>query len=60
MALLNYPILMAADIFLYDADLIIVGQDQEQHCELATNIARKFNNFYQKSFLKLPKFTIPH
>jgi tryptophanyl-tRNA synthetase len=46
LALFSYPVLMAADIFLYDADLIIVGQDQQQHYELATDIFRKFNNFY--------------
>src|SRR6185369_5930734 len=60
LALLAYPVLMAADIFLYDADLIIVGQDQTQHLELATDIAQKFNNFYDKKLLKVPQFTIPH
>src|SRR5947209_876954 len=59
LALLAYPVLMAADIFLYDADLIIVGQDQTQHLELASNIAHKFNNFYGKKLLKVPQFTIP-
>lgn len=59
-ALLNYPILMAADIFLYDADLVIVGQDQKQHLELTEHLSQKFNAFYQKKLLKLPKFTIPH
>jgi len=59
LALLSYPVLMAADIFLYDADLVIVGQDQRQHCELTADIARKFNNFYQTDLLKLPQFTIP-
>ncbi|RHZ36394.1 tryptophan--tRNA ligase [endosymbiont GvMRE of Glomus versiforme] len=61
LALFSYPVLMAADIFLYDADLIIVGQDQQQHYELATDIFRKFNNFHQASkqgiaLLKLPIF----
>ena len=60
LALLTYPVLQAADIFLYDADLIIVGQDQQQHTELAQHIAQKFNNFYAKKLLKLPQFTIPH
>ncbi|MDR1670222.1 MAG: tryptophan--tRNA ligase [Spiroplasmataceae bacterium] len=59
LAILSYPVLMAADIFLYDVDLIIVGQDQKQHLELATNIAQKFNNFYEKDLLKIPQFTIP-
>jgi tryptophanyl-tRNA synthetase len=59
LALLGYPVLMAADIFLFDADLIIVGQDQKQHLELATGIAQKFNNFYETNLLKVPQFTIP-
>jgi tryptophanyl-tRNA synthetase len=59
LALLSYPVLMAADIFLYDADLVIVGQDQTQHLELAVDIARKFNNFYGKNLLKVPQFSIP-
>jgi tryptophanyl-tRNA synthetase len=59
LALLSYPVLQAADIFLYDADLVIVGQDQKQHLELATDIAQKFNNFYDKKLLKVPQFTIP-
>ena len=58
-ALLAYPVLMAADIFLYEADLVIVGQDQQQHCELTAAIFRKFNSFYQAGLLKLPQFTIP-
>nr|CAG8660832.1 10043_t:CDS:1 [Entrophospora candida] len=60
LSLLTYPVLQAADIFLYDADLIIVGQDQQQHTELAQHIAQKFNNFYDKKLLKLPQFTIPY
>ncbi|CAI2171410.1 8195_t:CDS:2 [Funneliformis geosporum] len=60
LALLAYPVLQAADIFLYDSDLIIVGQDQKQHLELATDIAQKFNNFYEKELLKIPEFTIPN
>ncbi|WNE40049.1 MAG: Tryptophan--tRNA ligase [Mycoplasmataceae bacterium] len=59
LALLGYPVLMAADIFLFDADLIIVGQDQKQHLELATGIAQKFDNFYETNLLKVPQFTIP-
>ena len=60
LALLSYPVLMAADIFLYDADLVIVGQDQKQHLELTSNIAQKFNNFYEKKLLKTPEFSIPN
>ncbi|CAI2168943.1 2365_t:CDS:1 [Funneliformis geosporum] len=62
LALLSYPVLMAADIFLYteqEKDLVIVGQDQKQHLELATDLANKFNNFYGKELLKLPKSVIP-
>ncbi|KLL02283.1 MAG: tryptophanyl-tRNA synthetase [Mycoplasmataceae bacterium RC_NB112A] len=59
LALLAYPVLMAADILLYDADLIIVGQDQKQHTELSQHIAQKFNNFYGKKLFQVPKFEIP-
>ena len=48
--LLNYPILMASDILLYDADIVPVGKDQTQHVELTRNIAQKFNNKYGKTF----------
>ncbi|RIA93346.1 Aminoacyl-tRNA synthetase, partial [Glomus cerebriforme] len=59
LALLTYPVLMAADILLYDSDLVIVGQDQQQHLELTRDLASKFNNFYEKDLLKIPQFTIP-
>ena len=59
LALLSYPVLQAADIFLYEVDLVTVGQDQEQHLELAKKIAENFNNFYGKKLLKLPAFDIP-
>ena len=48
--LLNYPILMASDILLYDANIVPVGKDQTQHVELTRNIAQKFNNKYGKTF----------
>lgn len=51
--LLNYPVLMAADILLYNADLVPVGKDQKQHIELARDVANRFNNLYS------PTFTIP-
>lgn len=51
--LFNYPVLMAADILLYNADLVPVGKDQMQHLELARDIATRFNNTYS------PTFTIP-
>nr|CAG8507125.1 8350_t:CDS:2 [Entrophospora candida] len=59
LALLSYPVLMAADILLYNADLVIVGQDQKQHLELTEGLANKFNNFYGRELLKIPKFDIP-
>lgn len=46
--LFTYPVLMAADILLYDANLIPVGKDQKQHIEIARDIAQKFNNRYGK------------
>ena len=52
--LLNYPVLMAADILLYDADIVPVGEDQRQHLELARELARRFNDLYGKTF-KVPE-----
>lgn len=49
-----YPVLMAADILLYDTDLVPVGKDQKQHVEYARDIAEKFNFHYGEAF-KLPK-----
>ena len=51
--LFTYPALMAADILLYQADFVPVGQDQKQHCELTRDIAIRFNNIYG------PTFTVP-
>ncbi|MDE1941436.1 MAG: tryptophan--tRNA ligase [Patescibacteria group bacterium] len=50
----NYPVLMAADILLYDTDAVPVGQDQKQHIEYARDIAQKFNNAFGQTF-KLPE-----
>jgi len=50
MALLNYPVLMAADILVYKAGHVPVGIDQEPHLEIAREIARKFNHQYQSDF----------
>ena len=51
-----YPVLMAADILLYDASHVPVGEDQKQHLELSRDIAQKFNNeFNVKDFLKAPE-----
>jgi len=52
--LLDYPVLMAADILLYDADEVPVGEDQKQHVELARNIAERFNRIYGDTFV------VPH
>lgn len=56
--LLNYPVLMAADILLYQTDIVPVGADQKQHVELAREIARRFNKKFGKTF-KLPKSRVP-
>jgi len=53
--LYSYPVLMAADILLYDATHVPVGEDQKQHLELCRDIAQKFNNDYGvEDFLKVP------
>ena len=49
--LFSYPVLMAADILLYDTELVPVGEDQLQHVELARIIAKKFNNLYGETFV---------
>ena len=51
--LLNYPILMASDILLYNTDIVPVGQDQKQHLELSRTLAERFNSRYS------PTFTVP-
>ena len=48
--LFTYPALMAADILIYNADLVPVGVDQKQHLELARNVAQRFNNLYSPTF----------
>lgn len=53
MGLMDYPVLMAADILLYQTDLVPVGLDQRQHLEIARDIAVRFNNAYT------PTFTVP-
>lgn len=53
--LLTYPILMAADILIYDSDIVPVGKDQKQHLEMARDIAMKFNQQYNVDFFKLPE-----
>ena len=56
--LFTYPVLMAADILLYQADLVPVGQDQKQHVELCRDIAGRFNGVYSETFT-LPEPFIP-
>ncbi len=56
MALLNYPILMAADILIYKAELVPVGIDQEPHLETAREIARRFNQDYGTDFPQPQRF----
>lgn len=55
--LYDYPVLMAGDVLLYDADEIPVGLDQTQHVELSRTIAQRFNNLHGETF-KIPKATI--
>ena len=56
--LFTYPVLMAADILLYDADLVPTGIDQKQHVELARNLAERFNHKYGNTFV-VPEPMIP-
>ena len=56
--LFTYPALMAADILLYQADLVPVGHDQKQHCELTRDVAQRFNSIYGNVF-KVPEPFIP-
>ncbi len=51
----DYPILMAADILLYDTTLVPVGQDQKQHVEYSRDIAQKFNNIFKTETFNLPE-----
>ncbi len=51
----NYPMLMAADILLYDADIVPVGADQKQHIEYARDTAEKFNRVFKTEVFKLPE-----
>jgi tryptophanyl-tRNA synthetase len=56
--LFTYPVLMAADILLYQADEVPVGDDQRQHLELTRDIAMRFNNRYGETFT-VPRATVP-
>lgn len=58
MGLMNYPVLMASDILLYQTDLVPVGKDQVQHLELARNLAERFNSRYSETFV-VPQGLVP-
>lgn len=58
MGLMDYPVLMAADILLYGAHVVPVGKDQKQHLEIARDIAERFNNHYSPTFI-VPEGIIP-
>lgn len=53
--LFTYPILQAADILIYDSDIVPVGQDQKQNIEICRDLARKINHTYGEELLKLPE-----
>ena len=57
--LFNYPILMAADILLYDVEIVPVGKDQLQHIEITRNIASRFHNLFGETFV-IPKEHLQH
>ncbi|HRN70984.1 MAG TPA: tryptophan--tRNA ligase [Candidatus Woesebacteria bacterium] len=57
MGLFSYPVLMAADILIFDADVVPVGEDQSQHVEICREMARTFNNRYG-NVLKIPELSI--
>src|SRR3989344_2797924 len=59
MGLLFYPVLMAADILLYKAELVPVGIDQEPHLEVAREVARKFNSMFGQTFPEPQRFKTP-
>jgi len=53
--LFAYPVLMAADILIYNPDRVPVGQDQKQHLEMTRDIAQRFNHTYEREVFKLPE-----
>jgi len=58
MGLFTYPVLMAADIILFDSDVVPVGKDQKQHIEMAQDIAQSVNASYRQPILKVPEAVI--
>lgn len=57
--LFNYPVLMAADILLYQTELVPVGADQKQHLELTRDLANRYNNRFGREIFKVPEPFIP-
>lgn len=57
--LLTYPVLMAADILIYQADLVPVGEDQKQHLELTRDVAARVNSHFDQEIFKIPEPFIP-
>jgi tryptophanyl-tRNA synthetase len=53
--LFSYPVLMAADILIYQSDLVPVGKDQKQHLEITRDLAIRFNQMYKKDVFKIPE-----
>jgi tryptophanyl-tRNA synthetase len=56
--LFTYPVLMASDILMYDANFVPVGKDQQQHLEMTKDIAQSFNHYYNKEVFVIPKVKI--
>jgi tryptophanyl-tRNA synthetase len=59
LGLFAYPVLMCADILLYNADYVPVGEDQEQHVELCRELVKRFDKRYGKKVFKMPKAIVP-
>lgn len=56
--LFTYPVLMASDILMYDADFVPVGKDQQQHLEMTRDMAKSFNHYYGKNIFVIPEVII--
>jgi tryptophanyl-tRNA synthetase len=56
--LFTYPVLMASDILMYDANFVPVGKDQQQHLEMTRDIAKSFNNYYKEDVFVIPEVLI--
>ena len=59
LGLFAYPVLMSADILLYQADVVPVGEDQKQHVELTRDLVHRFNERYQREVFKMPEVMVP-